>query len=291
MNNTSLPPVYPKNKWLIAIAVTFGTLMGTIDTSIVNVALPHLRGTLSATVEEITWVSTGYVVASVIIMPLTAWLGARFGRKRIYMAGLILFLIGSIFCGTARTLPVLVFFRILQGLGAGALQPTEQAILRETFPPHEQGMAMGLYGFAIVLGPALGPTLGGWIVDNYSWPWIFYINIPVGLLGLFMVWRVVHDPPYLVRVKGDVDYMGLSLLVLGLAALQTLLEKGEQNDWFASKLNVAYACVATCALVMFVVHELTTAKPIVAQSDEITRNARSRSAKLRAARRLGGAVP
>jgi DHA2 family multidrug resistance protein len=262
--STGVPHTYPKNKWLIAAAVTFGTLMGTIDTSIVNVALPHLRGTLSATVEEITWVSTGYVVASVIIMPLTAWLGARFGRKRIYLAGLVLFLIGSYFCGAARTLPMLVFFRILQGLGAGALQPTEQAILRETFPPEEQGMAMGLYGFAIMLGPAVGPTLGGYIVDNYSWPWIFYINIPVGLLGLFMVWRVVHDPPYLVRVKGDVDYIGLGLLVVGLAALQTLLEKGEQNDWFESKLNVLYAVVATCALVMFIVQELVIDKPIVA---------------------------
>jgi DHA2 family multidrug resistance protein len=209
-------------------------------------------------------VSTGYVVASVIIMPLTAWLGARFGRKRIYLAGLVLFLVGSFFCGAARTLPMLVFFRVLQGLGAGALQPTEQAILRETFPPHEQGMAMGLYGFAIMLGPAVGPTLGGYIVDNYSWPWIFYINIPVGLLGLFMVWRVVHDPPYLVRVKGDVDYVGLALLVVGLAALQTLLEKGEQDDWFASKLNVTYAVVAAFALVMFVVQQLVVDKPIVA---------------------------
>ena len=156
---------YPKNKWLIATAVTFGTLMGTIDTSIVNVALPHLRGTLSASVEEITWVSTGYVVASVIIMPLTAWLGARFGRKRIYLSGLTLFLVGSFFCGAARSLPTLTFFRILQGLGAGSLQPTEQAILRETFPPKEQGMAMGLYNafLDVTLGlgsPALGALAG-----------------------------------------------------------------------------------------------------------------------------------
>jgi DHA2 family multidrug resistance protein len=215
-------------------------------------------------VEEITWVSTGYVVASVITMPLTAWLGTRFGRKRVYIVGLVVFLIGSFFCGAARTLPLLVFFRVLQGFGAGALQPTEQAILRETFPPNEQGMAMGLYGFAIMIGPALGPTLGGYIVDNYSWPWIFYINIPVGIVGLFMVWRVVRDPPYLVRTKGDVDYLGLGLLVLGLAALQTLLEKGEQDDWFQSKLNVSYAVVATVALVMFIVQELVVDRPIVA---------------------------
>ncbi len=252
-----------KNKWVIAAAVTFGTLMGTIDTSIVNVALPQLRGTLSATVEEITWISTGYVVASVIVMPITAWLGARFGRKRIYMLGLALFLLGSLFCGTARSLGPLVFFRILQGMGAGALQPTEQAILRETFPPKEQGMAMGLYAFAIMIGPAIGPTLGGYIVDNYSWPMIFYINLPVGVLGLAMVWHFVEDPPYFERIKGKVDWTGLGLLVLGLAALQTLLEQGEQNDWFESKLDVAYATVGVGALLMFVVHELQTESPIV----------------------------
>ncbi len=252
-----------KNKWVIAAAVTFGTLMGTIDTSIVNVALPQLRGTLSATVQEITWISTGYIVASVIVMPITAWLGSRFGRKRIYMAGLVLFLLGSFLCGTARTLAPLVFFRILQGLGAGALQPTEQAILRETFPPQEQGMAMGLYAFAIMIGPAIGPTLGGYIVDNFAWPWIFYINLPVGVLGLFMVWRFVEDPPYLERTHGSVDWWGLGLLVVGLASLQTLLEQGQQDDWFQSKTNVAYACVAAVSLVMFVTHELYVDQPIV----------------------------
>ena len=170
---------------------------------------------------------------------------------------------GSFFCGAARTLPMLTIFRILQGLGAGSLQPTEQAILRETFPPKEQGMAMGLYGFAIMLGPAIGPTLGGYIVDNYSWPWIFYINLPVGLVGLVMVSRVVHDPPYLERVKGGVDWWGMTFLVVGLGALQTLLEQGEQNDWFESKLNVAYAVIATASLVMFIVWELTIDKPAV----------------------------
>jgi DHA2 family multidrug resistance protein len=265
MSATAMAPAitYPRNKWTIAVAVTVGTLMGTIDTSIVNVALPQLRGTLSCTVEEITWVATGYVVASVIVMPITAWLGSRFGRKRVYMAGLLLFLIGSLFCGLARSLPQLVFFRILQGLGAGTLQPTEQAILRETFPPHEQGMAMGLYGFAIMLGPAIGPTLGGYIIDNYDWPWIFYINIPVGLLGLYMVQQVVEDPPYLERTAGKVDWTGLALLVIGLGALQTLFEQGERNDWFQSKLNVAYLLIAMGALLYFVAHELETDRPIV----------------------------
>src|SRR5580704_4711021 len=252
------------NKWLVTVSITFGTLMGAIDSSIVAVALPHMMGTLGATVQEITWISTGYIIANVVVMPLTAFLGRLFGQKRIYMLCLALFLLGSILCGTALSLQTLLIYRAIQGLGAGALQPTEQAILRQTFPPKEQGMAMALFAMAVMLGPAVGPTLGGYIVDNYSWPWIFYINIPVGMLGLFMVWRVVHDPPYLERVKGDVDYVGLALLVVGLAALQTLLEQGEQNDWFDSKLDVAYAVVATFALVMFVVQELVVDKPIVA---------------------------
>ena len=251
------------NKWAVAAAVTFGTLMGTIDSSIINVALPHLKGTLSATTAEITWVSTGYIVASVIIMPLTAFLGARFGRKRIYMAGLVLFLIGSFFCGAARNLPVLVVFRILQGIGAGALQPTEQAILRDTFPPEEQGMAMGLYGFVIMLGPAVGPTLGGYIVDNWSWPWIFYINIPVGLIGLLMVWTFVEDPSYLVRHTGKIDWTGMGLLVVGLAALQTLLERGEENDWFQSPTNVMLAVVAGATLLFWIAHEIEVSNPSV----------------------------
>ncbi|HEV8548423.1 MAG TPA: MFS transporter, partial [Polyangiaceae bacterium] len=192
----------PVNKWLVAISVTFGTLMGTIDASIVNVATPHLRGAMGADVQEITWVTTGFVIANVIVMPLTAFFGRFFGQKRVYMAALVLFVIGSGLCGLARSLPALVAFRLVQGLGAGALQPTEQAILRQTFPPKEQGMAMALYGVAVVIGPAFGPTLGGYIVDNYAWPWIFYINIPVGLLGLFMVWRIVHDPPWFQRTKG-----------------------------------------------------------------------------------------
>lgn len=260
---TTAPHQYPKNKWTIAMAVTVGTLMGTIDTSIINVALPQLRGTLSATVEEITWVSTSYVVASVIIMPLTAWLGSRFGRKNVYLAGLALFIVGSLFCGLSSSLWTLTICRIVQGIGAGALQPTEQAILRETFPPEEQGKAMALYAFAIMLGPALGPTLGGWIVDNYSWRWIFYINIPIGLIGMTSVWRVVHDPPYLERTKGYVDWLGLALLVIGLGTLQTLLEQGQQNDWFDSKLMVFYAVVAASSLAMFIAHEITADKPIV----------------------------
>jgi DHA2 family multidrug resistance protein len=256
------------NKWLIALAVTFGTLMGAIDSSIVNVAIPHMRGSLGASIDEITWVSTGYIVANVIIMPLTAWLGGRFGRKRVYMFCLTLFLVGSIFCGMARSLPTLVFFRVLQGIGAGALIPTEQAILRETFPLEEQGLAMGLYGLAVMIGPAVGPTLGGWITDNYSWPWIFYVNIPVGIVGLLMVQRFVHDPPHLTeaRARGERqagDYTGILLLSLGLGCMQFMLERGDREDWFQSHLIVGLAAVGAIAMAFFIWRELTTEKPAV----------------------------
>src|SRR5271170_2224147 len=189
-------PARPKvNKWLVTVSVTFGTLMGAIDASIVNVAIPHIRGAVGATVEEITWISTAFALATVLVMPLTAFLGRMFGQKRVYLACLILFVFGSALCGMARSLPVLVACRVVQGFGAGALQPTEQAILRQTFPPKEQGMAMALFGMAVMLGPAIGPTLGGYIVDHYSWPWIFYINLPVGALGLLMVTQFVHEDP------------------------------------------------------------------------------------------------
>ena len=168
------------NKWLVTVSITFGTLMGAIDSSIVSVALPHMMGTLGATVQEITWISTGYIIANVVVMPFTAFLGRLFGQKRVYMTCLVLFLLGSILCGTARTLPALIVYRVLQGFGAGALQPTEQAILRQTFPPRSRAWRWPSSPWPSCSGPALGPTLGGWIVDNYAWPWIFYINVPVG---------------------------------------------------------------------------------------------------------------
>src|ERR1700678_3591214 len=192
--STAAPPRPKVNKWLVTVSVTLGTLMGAIDASIVNVAIPHIRGAVGATVEEITWISTAFALATVLVMPLTAFLGWLFGQKRVYLACLVIFVIGSALCGMARTLPMLVAFRAVQGFGAGALQPTEQAILRQTFPPEEQGMAMAVFAMAVMIGPALGPTLGGYIVDNYSWPWIFYINVPVGALATFMVTRFVHEP-------------------------------------------------------------------------------------------------
>jgi len=262
----------PTNKWLVALSVTFGTLMGTIDSSIVNVAVPHLRGSLGATVEEITWVSTGFIIANVIVMPLTAFLGRFFGQKRVYLAALALFVFGSALCGLARSLPMLVVFRMVQGLGAGALQPTEQAILRQTFPPKEQGMAMALFGVAVVIGPAFGPTIGGYIVDNYSWPWIFYINLPVGALALFMVTTFVQEPED-VRIANQamaaaqrrhMDWAGIALLTLGVATLQYVLEEGQRNDWFESRLITACLAVSLVALGTFVIRELTAQVPAVA---------------------------
>src|ERR1700761_8778640 len=220
------------NKWLITVSITFGTLMGAIDSSIVAVALPHMMGTLGATVQEITWISTGYIIANVVIMPLTAFLGRLFGQKRVYMACLALFLVGSVPCGTARTLTGLLIYRAVQGFGAGALQPTEQAILRQTFPPKEQGMAMAMFAMVIMVGPAVGPTLGGYIVDHYSWPWIFYINLPIGVVGTIMTLRFVHEPEDVRlsnRARAEVqrknlDIAGIVLMCLAVATLQYVLE-------------------------------------------------------------------
>ncbi len=259
------------NKWLVTLSITFGTLMGAIDSSIVSVALPHMMGSLGATVQEITWISTGYIIANVVVMPLTGFLGRLFGQKQVYMACLVLFLVGSILCGTARSLGSLIGYRAIQGLGAGALQPTEQAILRQTFPLKEQGMAMALFAMAVMLGPAIGPTLGGWIVDNYSWPWIFYINVPVGMLGLTMVAAFVQEDEDIVaknrelaaRQRKDVDWWGIGLLVLGLCALQYFLEEGQQSDWFQStRISIAFA-IAVVALATFLVRELTCEVPAV----------------------------
>ncbi len=259
------------NKWLVTLSVTFGTLMGAIDTSIVAVATPHLRGALNSTVEEMTWVTTGFVIATVVVMPLTAFLGRLFGQKRVYLFSLVLFVIGSALCGLARSLPMMVAFRALQGLGAGALQPTEQAILRQTFPPEEQGMAMALFGLAVVVGPAIGPTLGGYIIDNYSWPWIFFINLPVGVLALFMVTRFVHEPEDIRRAnleaakrqRGNLDWAGIGLMAIGLATLQYVLEEGSRNDWFDSRAIVVCTVVAAFVLAAFVIRELTAKFPAV----------------------------
>jgi DHA2 family multidrug resistance protein len=268
----ALAPARPQtNKWLVTVSVTFGTLMGAIDASIVNVALPHMRGAVGSTLQEITWVTTGFAIATVIVMPLTAFLGRLFGQKRVYLASLLLFVASSALCGMAWSLTSLVLFRVLQGFGAGALQPTEQAILRQTFPPEEQGLAMALFGMAVMIGPAIGPTLGGWIVDNFHWSWIFFINLPVGALGLFMVSSFVHEPEDIraanaaaaAAQRRNMDWLGIALLAAGLAALQFFLEEGQQKDWFESNLIVGCAAFAVVALALFVWRELVAPVPAV----------------------------
>jgi DHA2 family multidrug resistance protein len=259
------------NKWLVTLSVTFGTLMGAIDTSIVNVAMPQLRSSVGATVQEITWATTGFVIATVMVMPLTGFLGRLFGQKRVYMACLALFVMGSFLCGLAWNLPSLVLFRFVQGLGAGALQPTEQAILRQTFPPEEQGTAMALFAMAVMVGPAIGPTLGGLIVDNLHWSWIFFINLPVGILGFFMVARFVQEDEELrtfaraeaERQRKHMDWAGIILLCVGLASLQYLLEEGQSHDWFESGVITACTLVSVTCLVAFVIRELTAEVPAV----------------------------
>jgi len=254
---------YRPHKWLVTVTVMTGALMGALDMSIVNVALPHIRGSLGASVEEIAWVATGYMLSNVITMPLIALLSSRFGRKRFYLFSVVLFTCSSMACGLARDLTSMVAFRAIQGVGGGALIPLAQAMLRETFPPKEQAKAMGIYGMGIILGPAFAPTLGGWLTDNYSWPWIFFINVPVGILNILLIMRFIQDPPYLVRESGKIDFSGLFLMAVGLGALQIMLEKGDQKDWFGSSLIVYLAIAACLGLALFVVRELTADAPAV----------------------------
>jgi DHA2 family multidrug resistance protein len=251
------------NKWVITVTVMTGTLMSALDLSIVNVALPYMRGNLGASIEEITWVATGYMLSNVTVMPLIALLTARFGRKRFYMVSVFLFTLSSMACGMARDMAAMITFRVIQGIGGGALIPVSQSILRETFPQEEQGMAMGIYGLGVVMGPAIGPTLGGWLTTHYSWPWIFYVNVPVGLINLLLVSRFIEDPPYLIRETGKVDLLGVGLLAVGLGSLQIMLEKGQQKDWFSSNFILDLALVAAVGLFLFVLRELTAERPAV----------------------------
>jgi MFS transporter, DHA2 family, multidrug resistance protein len=240
-----------------------GTIMAVLDTTIVNVALPSISGTMGATIEQITWVVTGYILANVIIMPLVALLSQRFGRKNFYLANVVIFTLASMACGLARNLPMMVLFRALQGIGGGVLLTVSQAILRETFPPEEQGTAMGIFGLGVVLAPAFGPTLGGWLIDKYSWPWIFFINVPIGIINLLLVSKFVEDPSYLIRKKGDIDWLGLALMITGLGALQLMLEEGQKNDWFQSGYIIRLTMIAVVGLTLFVWRELTARNPAV----------------------------
>ncbi len=249
---------------IIVAAVILGTLMSAIDMSIVNVALPSIRASFGATLTEISWVSTGYLVSVVVILPLTAWLASVLGRKRLYLISLAIFGLSSVACGLAHSLPMLIFCRIVQGIGAGLMQPIAQAVLRESFPPHEQGQAMGYFGIAILLGPAIGPTLGGWLTDNYGWPWIFYINVPIGLLAMFMASQFMHDPSYFKRQRmARIDGLGIALLVIGLSAMQTVLSEGQNDDWFSSSFIVMLSLVSVVALISFIIWEVRGKDPAV----------------------------
>ena len=238
--------------------------MGAIDMSIINVALPSIRSTLGVTLTEVSWVATGYLVAVVVILPLTSWLASVVGRKNLYLVAVVLFTAASFCCGLSHTLGVLLFFRILQGIGAGLMQPIAMAVLREVFPPAQQAMAMGIFGIAILLGPAIGPTLGGWLTDNYGWPWIFFINVPIGAVTMLMAAQFLYDPSYLRRQRlKDVDLAGIALLAIGLGSLQIVLSEGQSRDWFNSIVITGLTTVAGAGVIAFVVRELRARNPAV----------------------------
>ena len=255
-----------RNPWAIALTVTMATFMEVLDTSIANVSLPHMAGSLSVSQDESTWVLTSYLVSNAIVLPVSGWFATKFGRKRFYMACVAMFTASSLLCGLAPNLGLLIFFRVLQGLGGGGLAPSEQAILADTFAPAKRATAFAVYAMAVVLAPAIGPTLGGFITDHYSWRWVFFINIPVGLLSLLLSSRMLQDPPHLVEAKkhiGGIDYIGLGLVAVGLGALELVLDKGQEDDWFASPTITTFAVIAGVALVSFVLWEWRQKNPVV----------------------------
>lgn len=251
------------NPWIVAISVMFCTFMEVLDTTVVNVSLPHIAGNLSATVDEVTWVLTSYLVANAIILPITGWLSNYFGRKRLLLFSVMGFTVSSFLCGAAPTLPLLILFRLMQGACGGALQPLSQAVLLESFPPESRGKAMGFWGLGIVVAPVLGPVLGGWLTDSYSWRWVFYVNLPVGILSLIMVQMFVFDPPYIKRAKSAIDYWGIGMLAIWIGALQIAFDKGEELDWFASHFITALMVVTVVFCIGFLVRELMADHPVV----------------------------
>jgi DHA2 family multidrug resistance protein len=255
------------NPWAVALTVTLATFMEVLDTSIANVSLPHIASNLAASREESTWVLTSYLVSNAIILPMSAWLQRLMGRKRFYMTCVAVFTGSSFLCGLAPSLGMLVLFRIMQGVGGGGLQPSEQAILADTFAPEKRGVAFSVYGMAVVVAPALGPTLGGWITDNFSWRWIFYINVPIGIISLLLTSRMVEDPPYLQKIRAQgrprIDYIGLGLIVVAIGCLQLVLDKGQEADWFNSTWITTLLTVAVYTLFAWVVWEWFHPEPIV----------------------------
>lgn len=253
-------------KWLIAIAVMIGATLEVLDTSIVNVSLPHMQGSFSASRDEVTWILTSYIVANGIMIPLTGWISARFGRKRYFLISVAVFVFFSGLCGAAQTLIQMVVFRLVQGAAGAAMIPSSQAIMMETFPPEEQGLAMSVWGMGLLTSPMLGPTLGGWITYNWSWRWNFYINLPIGIFAMIMVAIFVHDPEHIRKSQAQarrIDYPGIIYLALGLGLLQIVLDRGQRADWFASWWVCAFTAIAVAALAMLVIRELTFPEPIL----------------------------
>jgi MFS transporter, DHA2 family, multidrug resistance protein len=254
------------NPWLIAVVVAMAAFMEVLDTSIANVALPYMAGNLGASNDQSTWVLTSYLVSNAIVLPISGWLAGALGRKRFFMTCLIVFTVSSLFCGIAPSLGLLLLFRVLQGAGGGGLQPMAQAILADTFPPQQRGLAFALYGITAIMAPTIGPTLGGWITFNYSWRWIFFINLPVGIAAWFLIRRFVEDPPYLARLKRAgvrLDYVGIALLALGIGALQVLLDRGQEDDWFGSHFITTLVVVSAVCLTALVIWEWFQKAPVI----------------------------
>jgi len=261
---SSVPQAQPQiNPWLIAIAVMSSTFMEVLDTTVVNVSLPHIAGSLSASTDEATWTLTSYLVANAIILPMTGWLAGRFGRKRLLMMAVTGFTVASFFCGLAPSLPFLIIFRIIQGACGGGLQPLSQAILLESFPPEKRGQAMAFWALGIVVAPMLGPVAGGWLTDNYSWRWVFYINVPIGVIAILLTQAFVFDPPYLRREKTGIDYWGISLLCVGMGSLQILLDKGQEEDWFGSHFIIVLLVLSIIGLGGLIIRELKAKHPVI----------------------------
>jgi DHA2 family multidrug resistance protein len=264
MNGASAEWQPAVNPWIIAAAVMLATFMEVLDTTIVSVAVPHIAGGLSASTDEATWTLTSYLVSNAIILPASGWLARRFGRKRFLLTCIVLFTLSSLLCGLAASLGMLILARVVQGIGGGALQPISQAILLESFPPEKRGQAMAAFALGVVVAPILGPTLGGWLTDNYSWRWAFYINIPVGILAVVMTKAFVEDPPYIREARpGEIDAIGFALMALSLGALQIILDRGQQDDWFAADWVRWFSAIGAIALIAFLVRELSIKEPVV----------------------------
>jgi MFS transporter, DHA2 family, multidrug resistance protein len=261
---STIPQARPEiNPWLIAIAVMSSTFMEVLDTTVVNVSLPHIAGSLSATTDEATWTLTSYLVANAIILPMTGWLAGRFGRKRLLLLSVTGFTLASFLCGLAPSLGFLIIFRIVQGACGGGLQPLSQAVLLESFPAEKRGQAMAFWALGIVVAPMLGPVIGGWLTDNYSWRWVFYVNVPIGVLAILLTQAFIFDPPYLRRERTGIDYWGIGLLVVGMGSLQIMLDKGQEEDWFGSHFILILAVLAVVGLGSLVIHELKTQHPVI----------------------------